>query len=80
MLFDEPYTGLDPDATRMLDEVLRAVVAKGRTVLLTTHDLPRALALSHRVLILNGGVIAHEARSSDLTPAGLAETYASIVH
>ena len=79
MLFDEPYTGLDPDATRMLDEVLRAVVAQGRTVLLTTHDLPRALALSHRVLILNGGVIAHEARSSDLTPAGLAETYASIV-
>jgi heme exporter protein A len=80
MLFDEPYTGLDPDATRMLDEVLRAVVAQGRTVLVTTHDLPRALGLSHRVLILNGGVIAHEARSSDLTPAGLAETYASIVH
>jgi heme exporter protein A len=80
MLFDEPYTGLDPDATRMLDEVLRVVVAQGRTVLLTTHDLPRALALSHRVLILNRGVIAHEARSTDLTPAGLAETYASIVH
>ena len=31
MLFDEPYTGLDQDASEMLDEVLRSVAAKGRT-------------------------------------------------
>jgi heme exporter protein A len=80
MLFDEPYTGLDPDASRMLDEVLRAVVGQGRTVLLTTHDLPRAVGLSDRVLILARGRIAFEARSSDLSPASFAETYASIVH
>ncbi len=80
MLFDEPYTGLDPDAARMLDDVLRSVAAEGRTVLLTTHDLPRALALADRVLILARGVIAYEAPASDLDPARFAETYASIVH
>ncbi len=80
MLFDEPYTGLDPDAANMLDAVLRTVVAQGRTVLLTTHDLPRALTLSDRVLILARGSIAFEARSSELDAARLAETYASFTH
>ena len=80
MLFDEPYTGLDPDAARMLDDVLRAMADQGRTVLLTTHDLPRAVGLADRVLILARGVIAYEARTSDLVQAALAETYASIVH
>ena len=80
MLFDEPYTGLDPDAARMLDGVLRAMAADGRTVLLTTHDLPRALALADRVLILARGVIAYEAPTSGLDPARFAETYAASVH
>jgi heme exporter protein A len=80
MLFDEPYTGLDPQASTMLDEVLRAVVTQGRTVLVTTHDLARGLALADRVVILSRGVIAFSARGADLTPASLAETYASVVN
>jgi heme exporter protein A len=78
VLFDEPYTGLDPDAAAMLDDVLRALAAEGRTVLLTTHDLPRAVTLASRVVILSRGVIAHEASTRGLTPAQFAETYASI--
>ncbi len=42
MLFDEPYTGLDQDASDMLDDVLRNVAARGRTVVMTSHDLARA--------------------------------------
>jgi heme exporter protein A len=80
MLLDEPYTGLDPEASTVLDEVLRGVAAQGRTVLLTTHDLPRAVALANRVVILYRGVIAYEAPTRELTPAQFAETYASIVH
>ena len=80
MLFDEPYTGLDPDASTMLDEVLRGVAAQGRTVLLTTHDLPRAVGLASRVVILARGVIAYEAPTRGLTPAQFAETYAGLVH
>lgn len=80
VLFDEPYTGLDPDASRMLDEVLQRVASQGRTVLLTTHDLARGLALAHRVLILHRGVIAYAAPTAGLTPAAFAETYAGVVH
>ena len=39
MLFDEPHTGLDQDASAMLDGVLREVAARGRTVVMTSHDL-----------------------------------------
>jgi len=58
MLFDEPYTGLDQDASEMLDDVLRSVAAKGRTVVMTSHDLVRAEDLATRFDILSHGVIA----------------------
>jgi len=80
MLFDEPYTGLDPEAALMLDDVLRSVALAGRTVLISTHDLPRGLSLADRVVILAHGVIAHAAPTAGLRPAEFAETYASVVH
>jgi heme exporter protein A len=79
MMFDEPYTGLDPHAASMLDQVLRDARLQGRTVLLTTHDLSRALALADRVAILARGVIAFSARCRDLEPGAFAETYAAAV-
>jgi heme exporter protein A len=80
MLFDEPYTGLDPDASLMLDDVLRAVALTGRTVLISTHDLPRGLSLADRVVILAYGVIAYSSPTAGLRPAEFAETYAGVVH
>lgn len=58
MLFDEPYTGLDQDASSMLDAVLKTVAARGRTVVMTSHDLVRAEDLATRFDILSRGVIA----------------------
>lgn len=75
MLFDEPHTGLDPQAAAMLDGLLRDVAARGRTVLMTTHDLARALALASRIAILSKGTIAHTARTSGLSLASLMEAY-----
>jgi heme exporter protein A len=58
LLFDEPHTGLDQEASTMLDGVLRQVAGRGRTVLMTSHDLLRAADLASRIDILSGGVIA----------------------
>ncbi len=80
MLFDEPYTGLDPDASAMLDQVLRTVALRGRTVLITTHDLARTLDLADRVAILARGVIAFSAPTAQIDPARFAQTYADAVH
>jgi heme exporter protein A len=75
MLFDEPYTGLDQDASEMLDEVLRSVAAEGRTVVMTSHDLVRAEDLATRFDILSRGVIAASATSKELKNSNLLTFY-----
>jgi heme exporter protein A len=66
MLFDEPYTGLDQDACSMLDTVLQEVAARGRTVVMTSHDLTRVADLASRYDVLSRGVIAASAQRSEI--------------
>lgn len=75
MLFDEPYTGLDQEASEMLDGVLKEVAARGRTVVMTSHDLVRAETLSTRFDILSRGVIAASIYRADLGAEGLTGFY-----
>jgi len=75
VLFDEPYTGLDQDASSMLDEVLKTVAAKGRTVVMTSHDLARAEELATRFDILSRGVISASAKKEELGSGNLLTFY-----
>ena len=75
MLFDEPYTGLDQDASSMLDDVLKTVAAQGRTVVMTSHDLSRAEELSTRFDILSRGVIAASTTRRQLKKSDLFTFY-----
>ena len=75
MLFDEPYTGLDQDASSMLDEVLKTVAAAGRTVVMTSHDLARAEDLATRFDILSRGVISASTSKADLQKGNLLTFY-----
>jgi heme exporter protein A len=75
ILFDEPYTGLDQDASTMLDEVLKTVASEGRTVVMTSHDLARAEDLATRFDILSRGVIAATASQSELKNTNLLAFY-----
>ncbi len=75
MLFDEPYTGLDQDASEMLDDVLKNVAAAGRTVVMTSHDLARAEELATRFDILSRGVIAASASRAELDHTNLLTFY-----
>jgi len=78
LLLDEPYTGLDQDAAATLDTVLRSVATRGRTVLMTTHDIARGLAMADRALILSRGKIGFDERAASLEPVGFAQTYADV--
>lgn len=55
LFLDEPTTGLDIEARQGLWRGLRALVAGGTSVLLTTHYLEEAEALADRVVVLAGG-------------------------
>lgn len=75
MLFDEPYTGLDQDASSMLDDVLKTVAAQGRTVVMTSHDLARAEGLATRFDVLSRGVIVASATRRQLKKSNLLAFY-----
>jgi len=75
MLFDEPHTGLDQEASAMLDGVLRSVAAQGRTVVMTSHDLMRAEALASRFDVLSRGVIVASATRRQLRGTNLLAFY-----
>ena len=75
VLFDEPYTGLDQDASDMLDTVLRQVASRGRTVVMTSHDLLRAAELASRFDVLSRGVIKASISTRELPADGLLAFY-----
>ncbi|MBN9390271.1 MAG: heme ABC exporter ATP-binding protein CcmA [Chloroflexi bacterium] len=68
LLLDEPDTGLDRQAAEMLAQVVSEPDDQGqpRTVLMTTHNLERGLALSNRVVVLSAGKIVREAPAQRL--------------
>jgi ABC-2 type transport system ATP-binding protein len=69
IFLDEPTTGFDPGARRAAWEVIRALRALGKTVVLTTHYLDEAQALADRVAILQDGRILAEGAPDSLAAA-----------
>jgi heme exporter protein A len=73
VLLDEPYGALDPPGFDLVDDFVRELKSRGATVLLATHQWPRAAALTDRALVLEAGrvtwlgsaseVMNHEVRS-----------------
>ncbi|WP_203336023.1 energy-coupling factor ABC transporter ATP-binding protein [Nocardioides limicola] len=63
LVLDEPSSNLDPASRRELAEILRGLDV---TVLMVTHDLPYALELCERAVILHDGVLAADGHTRDL--------------
>jgi heme exporter protein A len=75
LLFDEPYTGLDQDASAVLDHLLTEARSGGRTIIMVTHQLDRAASLSDRILILSRGHIGFDS-AAGMDVIELAKIYA----
>ena len=66
LVLDEPTTALDVESRLALWAQIRSYVARGRSVLLTTHDLAEADALAGRIVVLFGGKIVAEGSAAEI--------------
>lgn len=69
---DEPVSALD---RLQATEILRRLCERGETAILALHDIPLALAFTHRVIVIEDGRIALDAPTSGLTAAELMPYY-----
>ena len=65
LFLDEPTTGLDPEASRLVREFIEGLKGEGRTIILNTHNLDEADRLCDRIGVLNTHLLAVD------TPAAL---------
>jgi ABC-2 type transport system ATP-binding protein len=66
LFLDEPTVGLDVESRRVLWDEIRKLIARGKTVLLTTHYLEEADALADRVVVINRGEIIAEGTPAEI--------------
>ena len=66
LFLDEPTVGLDVEARRLMWAQIRTLIARGKTVLLTTHYLNEADALADRILVLQQGNIIAEGTPAEI--------------
>ena len=60
LIMDEPESGLDQQALGLLEEIVTNWANTSRSILMTTHNFERGIALGDRVAVLSRGRIAYE--------------------
>ena len=63
LVLDEPSSNLDPASRRELADILRSLEV---TMVMVTHDLPYAYELCERSVILSGGIIVADGKTSEI--------------
>jgi len=66
LLLDEPTSALDGASADAVDQIVRDLVADGMTVVLVSHALERAAAVSDDVLVLRGGRLTARGRADEV--------------
>jgi ABC-2 type transport system ATP-binding protein len=66
LFLDEPTVGLDVEARHLLWDEIQKLLARGKTVLLTTHYLEEADALADWIVVINKGSIIAEGTSAEI--------------
>jgi lipooligosaccharide transport system ATP-binding protein len=66
VFMDEPTTGLDPQARHLIWERLKSLLARGKTILLTTHFMDEAERLASRLAVIDHGRMIAQGAPRDL--------------
>ena len=65
MLFDEPTSALDPEMINEVLDVMTELAKEGMTMMVVTHEMGFASRVAHRVVFMDAGEIAEDARKED---------------
>lgn len=68
LILDEPMTGLDPLGRRMLRDLILSLKNKGKTIIISTHDLEDAENLCETVALINKGELINTVEVNSLFP------------
>ena len=66
LFFDEPTSALDPELTGEVLKVIRQLAEEKMTMVVVTHEMPFAKAVSNRVIFMDGGVIVEQGDPKDV--------------
>ena len=66
LMLDEPFTGMNPEETRQMMELIRQVRGTGVTILLVEHDMQAVMGLCERITVLNFGRLLAEGAPDDI--------------
>jgi lipooligosaccharide transport system ATP-binding protein len=66
IFMDEPTTGLDPQARHLMWERLKALLTRGKTIVLTTHFMDEAERLANRLAVIDHGRMIAQGEPRDL--------------
>ncbi len=66
LVLDEPANGLDPQGIHWLRDLLRALAAEGRTILISSHVLPEIEQIADEVVIVHRGKLIEQASTAEL--------------
>ncbi len=66
LLLDEPFTGMNPEETRHMMELVRRVRDRGITILLVEHDMQAVMGLCDRITVLNFGQLLTEGAPDEI--------------
>lgn len=75
ILMDEPFTGLDQHASKLLTGILDRLHDGYRTIIMTTHNLSQGYELSDLISIQVSGKIVYSQSKTELSPSSLMEIY-----
>jgi ABC-2 type transport system ATP-binding protein len=70
IFLDEPTVGMDIKARRGMWATVRALAARGKTILLTTHYLEEADALANRIIVIDKGRVVCEGTPAEVKSLG----------
>jgi heme exporter protein A len=84
LLLDEPFTGLDSGSVANLQHMLASWVARGKTLVFSTHDFELGRAIARRMVSLRGGTVCYDgplvAAPPELLPPPVRRSEAAPLH